>query len=100
MNVGEFGNVMLYNVKEDISGTLANSMVLIDPEGTEKTVFPELGTLDVDTPVGRFLANQYVAYTFEEGDITMPGVWRTRVISDFTADKTLKTNLTRFKVKP
>ena len=100
MNVGEFGNVMLYNVKEDISGTLANTMVLIDPEGTEKTIEPELGTLDVDTPVGRFLANQYLAYTFEQGDVTIPGVWRTRVITQFDANKTLKTNLTRFTVDP
>lgn len=98
MNVGEFGNILRYNVKEDIT-TSTNTVTFVDPTGKETTRDAPVGLADVQTDRGKFSAGEYIEYTFAQGDIPIPGTWQCRVNSEFST-KTLKSDLTPFKVKP
>ncbi len=97
MNVGEYGNLLRFNVKEDISSNTALSMEFIDPCGKALVTVPTLGTSQVVTDAGTFAANQYVDYTFASTDIDSAGWWKVRVAVTYAA-KLLKTDYTRFEV--
>jgi len=86
MNVNEYGNVIRVNVKEDISVN-TNTLQLISPSPINKKKFITaadglvVGGSNVITPLGTFLANEYVEYTIKAGDITTAGEWVARVAS-------------------
>lgn len=86
MNVNEYGNTLRFNVGQDISLNL-NKIELRSPSPVVrlKTITASeglvIGTIDVVTPEGTFLANEYVEYVIQEGDIHSSGLWEARVYS-------------------
>ena len=96
MNVGEYGNKLRINAKEDITGN-TNLVKLISPQKyytvKEITVANGLsvGASDVDINGEIYLAGEYVEYTFIEGDIFICGEWQTRLISNFPPGSVNKT---------
>jgi len=97
MNVGEYGNLLRFNVKEDISSYTELSLEFIDPCQNTLVTVPVIGTSQVVTDAGTFDANEYVEYTFASTDIDVAGWWKVRVAVTFAA-KLLKTDYTRFEV--
>lgn len=99
MNSGEYGQVLRFNVKEDISSATTLEVILRDPEREESTVTATLGVLEVTTDIGTFSANEYVEYTLQDGDIDDDGWWFARAVITF-ADKKLKSDWQQFRVRP
>lgn len=97
MNADEFGNILRLNVNEDISSnTNILELTSPDPVHTKKNITVadglSVGTQDVITPNdGTFKADEYVAYTLQQGDIFIPGEWRARLFSENAGDATGKT---------
>lgn len=93
MNVGEYGNVLRFNVGEDISSN-NNILELKSPSPVAKTISItgteglSVGTSPISTPEGDFNANEYVEYTIKSGDIFIHGVWEARVFSQ-SSDETV-----------
>lgn len=86
MNIGEWGNTLRINVKEDISSRI-NTLELLSPTPVVKvqiiTSAEGLSVGGSDLTVGgeTYLANQYIEYDIAEGDIFISGDWETRVHS-------------------
>lgn len=92
MNVNEYGNKIRLNVSEDISNNI-NQLILYSPSPTySKNIITSESGLNVpDQPVDvggeTYNANEYAEYTLKDGDITLAGEWRVRLIST-TNDET------------
>lgn len=91
MNVGNYGNTFVggtgfSGAGFDLSAYTNLSLVFTLPDSSEITVeSPDvvLGALDYTLPNGQiFSANQYVTYVFVEGQVTVAGAWRVRLIYD------------------
>jgi len=86
MNVGEHGNVIRFNVGEDISEYI-NTIEFISPAPyNRKIVFTAasgvvVGDIDLEVDTGTFLAKQYLEYTTQAGDFDIDGIWQSRVTS-------------------
>lgn len=99
MNDGEYGNVLYFYLKEDVSAN-TNKIIIKDPDGNEsaeKTA--TLGTTNLSTPRGTWPANQWVQYTIAKGDIDESGTWEFKATSEFSSTKKLETDWKRHKVK-
>ena len=87
MNANEYGNKIRINVNEDISLN-TNSLKLISPTPyrTSKTITEADGLVvgDVNVQVGQetYLADEYLEYEFQDGDIFVAGEWEVKVISE------------------
>ena len=107
MNVDEYGNVLRFNVGEDISST-TNILKITGPYTSNKELILgvadglAVGTIDISLPDGDYLANQYVTYTFQEGDIDIQGVWQARlsVTLSGNAARKITDKKASFKVYP
>ncbi len=92
MNVGNFGNTFVGGTGYsgagfDLSAYTGLSLVFSPPGVAEFTVTVAdgvtMGTIDYVLPNGRiFNANQYVTYVFIDGQVTVAGNWRVRLIYD------------------
>lgn len=54
----------------------------------------------VTTTLGIFLANKYVAYTFQDGDVDEIGEWSCRVVYDDADPQHLISDVATFEVSP
>lgn len=97
MNVGEYGNILRVNLKEDIS-SFTNTMRLISPvpyysvkEITSANGLT-VGTVPVDVGGEIFQPNEYLEYTIQVGDIFMAGAWEVKTISVDTVNDKCMTN--------
>lgn len=75
MNVGEYGVVFAFDASFDMSAKTSLSLALTKPDGTVLTKTPTLGTIPLVTTLGTFAANEYVTYTFINGDVNQAGIW-------------------------
>lgn len=103
MNAGEYGIVHNHNLNFNVSGFTTLSITYTRPDGTTFTVTNP----DVTAPAvplvtddaGTFAANQYTAYTFVAGNITVEGVYTFRVTYT-DGSKLLKDDTASFTVNP
>ena len=106
MNVGEYGNILRFNVGEDISLN-TNTLKIKSPYPLVKTKTIStvdgltVGEIPISTPEGDFLPNQYLEYTIKEGDIFIQGLWEVRVYSKTPDNLMCKItdNIKTFKVE-
>ena len=103
LNVYEYGNVFRFNAGTDISATTPT--LILEPrygKALEKTVTDGVTIPVVDVTVNgvTFLQNEYVEYTFKDGDLTIDGRWRAKLKAKFSPTKELITNYQRFTVMP
>lgn len=83
MNVGEYGISYNLNVNYDISGFTTLGLVFTRPDGT--TITRANGSVTVPstplvtTDAGTFAANQYCAYVFQVGDLSVAGEYTVRL---------------------
>lgn len=78
MNVGEYGIALQFGTGFDMSSQTSLHIQFTKPNGTVLTVVGTLGTI-LSAP---FSANQYVKYTFVNGDIDQAGSYQVRAIYD------------------
>lgn len=100
MNVGEYGIALNVNVNFDLSGASSLVLAFIRPDDSSFVGTPTAPAADLATPdQGTFAARQYARYVFEDGDLTVPGTYRTRLTyTDQT--KRLVSDVTTFEVSP
>lgn len=94
MNVGDFGNAFIFGTGTNGAGfdmTAYTKLTLTFTGPDKSTTFavtsPDvvLGLVDYTLPSGLiFAANQYVMYPFQEGQITLAGMWSCRLTYDET----------------
>ena len=75
MNVNEYGVQLAFNSSFDMSAETSLSLALTKPDGTVLTKTPTLGVVPLVTTEGTFAANEYVTYTFINGDVDQAGIW-------------------------
>lgn len=100
MNVGEYGIALNINVNFDISGASSLLLSFVRPDNTSFVGTPTAPATDLATPdQGTFAARQYARYVFEEGDLTVPGTYLTR-LTYVDSSKRLVSDVTSFDVSP
>lgn len=79
MRVGEWGVVFLFSTGFNMQNSTLLSLKFTKPDGTALTVTNltgvTVGTSPITTTLGVFAANQYVQYTFKNGDVNQAGTW-------------------------
>lgn len=99
MNAAEYGNVVYFNLQEDVSAN-TNTIVIRDPSWVTTEVAATLGTTTLVTPSdGTWTANEWVSYTIADGDIDIHGIWAFRAVSVYSASKKLKTDWINHEVE-
>ena len=98
INVGEYGKAIPFDVGEDISAN-TNQLYLKKPDGTILKKDAVVGTSNLQTTKGLFLANQHVTYTPISTDFDVDGRWQTRVVSTSSTALT-KTDWQKLEVMP
>ena len=80
LNKGETGQTIFANLGEDVSTATAYKFILEPKLGTKLEKVDAdgvtLGTANVDVGDETYLANQYVKYTTQDGDLSYSGQWR------------------------
>ena len=87
LNVGEYGQTLRVNFREDISAGLSFDFELEPQRGntSEKIGMATLGTVDYTNGEEKLLANEYIEYIIKSGDLYKAGEWRMKgsaIISD------------------
>ncbi len=104
MNVNEYGIVFAFSTAFNMSTYTSISIEFDKPSGATLTVTDADGVtvpaVDVTTTLGVFLANKYVAYTFQDGDVDEIGVWAARVVYDDASPQHLISDVGTFTVNP
>lgn len=72
--VGDVGTTFLFDADSDISGGTAYKLEFCKPSGPVLTVAATLGT-DVDPDDPTALANEYVTYVWQTGDLDISGIY-------------------------
>ena len=104
LNKNEYGQVLYANLGEDISTATAYKFVLEPKLGTKLEKVDAdgvtLGTANVDVGDETYLANQYVKYTTQDGDISYSGEWRSKGEATMSSTNQVIGDYTRFTVLP
>jgi hypothetical protein len=100
-NEGEYGSVLRINLGKDISAGTSLTVYLEPKRGDEKTFTTNLvvGTSNVIVDDEGFLANQYLEYTLQDGDLDEHGQWRARG-SAIVSGELIKSDYVKFTVLP
>lgn len=105
MNNGEYGILFLLDTNFTLPGYLTLSMTFTKPSGATlgPIVPPDLsvGAVDYDTETkGIFQANEYVSYTFQNGDVNEAGLWSVRLTRTDSTPRTLISDPGQFTIHP
>ncbi|MCK5602163.1 hypothetical protein KAR91_09845 [Candidatus Pacearchaeota archaeon] len=98
---GTYGSVLRVNLGTDISAGTELTVYLEPRRGDEKEFTTNLviGTSNVNVDDQGFLANQYLEYTLQDGDLDEAGQWRARG-SAIVSGELIKSDYVRFTVLP
>lgn len=107
MNVYEYGVIFAFSTGFDMSANTSLQIEFWKPDNPwsedtnltpSLTVTATLGTGALVTTAGLFLTNQYVKYTFIQGDVDQVGQWTARVIYNDATPKHLISDVAYFHV--
>lgn len=100
-NDGEYGSVLRVNLGTDISAGTSLTLYLQPRRGEEKEFTTNLvvGSSNVTVDDQSFLANQYLEYTLQDGDLDEAGQWRARG-SAIVSGELIKSDYVKFTVLP
>ena len=84
-NVDEYGEVLYFDVHEDISSATTYQVTIKDPDGNETTKTATLEASDTATDYGTFTGNQHVSYTTVATDFDEEGRWKIRAKITFAS---------------
>lgn len=105
MNVGDYGVQFVFGSSPalDLSSFSVLSLVFTRPNGTTLTVTtPDLSVPATPVTIGgvTYAANTYASYFFQDGDVTVPGVWKARLNYQNASPILLHSNYGSFLVGP
>jgi hypothetical protein len=100
-NEGEYGSVLRVNLDTDISAGTTLTVELEPQTGDLKSFTSNvaLGTVNVTVDDQTFVANEYLEYTLQDGDLDQAGQWRARG-SAIVSGVLIKSDFVRFTVLP
>jgi len=100
-NDGEYGSILRVNLGVDISAGTGYTVTLEPRAGDEKpfTTNVALGTANIDVDDETYLANQYLEYTLQDGDLDQDGPWLARG-SSIVSGELIKSDFVWFTVLP
>lgn len=99
VNQGEYGQILRFNVSEDIS-TASVTLEFLDKTGTVTTKSATTPASDATLSDGTvFKANEYGQYTVESGLLDNAGLLRVRLVATYSSPaKVLKTQYKRILI--
>ena len=83
MRVNDYGVIYAQNTGFDLSAFTALSLVFTKPDGTTLTVTNPsvaVGAVALTVKGNIFPANEYITYTFANGDVTAAGNWMAQLV--------------------
>lgn len=100
-NNGEHNSKLRVNLGQNISAGTSLTVFLQPQAGDEKefTTNVAVGTSNITVDDLSFLANEYLEYTLQDGDIDFVGQWRARG-SALVNGELIKSDYVRFTVLP
>jgi hypothetical protein len=99
MNYNEIGQPIRINLGEDIS--LSTPTLILLPEiGVIKNITSGVTVPDSDVTVGdeTLLANEYIEYYTQDGDLDYIGRWKFKAKLDFSSTDIRQTDYQKFRV--
>lgn len=102
MNVNEYGIVFYLNTSYVMTAFTSLSLAITRPDASVLTVTNpavSVGLVNLTTPNGTYLANQYIKYTLASGDITLAGTYTVR-LTYLEAGIRLISDVVTFTVNP
>jgi len=102
MKVGEYGTTLYFDTDFDMSSYTTITLTITRPSGSTLIIVTPtllLGTVNLCTPLGNFIAYQYVSYTFQAGEVNQAGQWTAQIHYE-DADASLYSKVTSFTVDP
>ena len=98
INKDEDGQTLRVNFSEDISAA-SDYLFIIEPKfGDKLEKTGVLGTANVDVGDETYLANEYIEYVTEDGDIDQSGQWRMKGEATMSSTEKLITDYVQFTV--
>jgi hypothetical protein len=100
-NKDEYGSKIRVNLGTDISSGTGLAFYLEPRYGDKKEFTTNLivGASNITVDDYEFLANQYLEYTFQDGDLDKKGEWRARGEA-LVSGELIKSDYVRFTVLP
>lgn len=102
LNKGEYGQKLYVNMGQDISSATGLTFIL-EPQGgqkLEKTSNVAVGTTNITDGDQDLIANEYLEYTVQDGDLTYAGTWRIKGECLLTSTNKLISDYKYIEVKP
>lgn len=99
MRVGEIGKVQNLITGFNLSGATVLSVILTRPDGTTITKTGSCVTAP-NTEAPPLVANQYIRYTTEAGDIDVDGTWQICGVYEDATPKKYYSDDATFEVSP
>jgi hypothetical protein len=100
-NEGEYGSKLYVDLGVDISAATSLTVILEPRRGDTKefTSNVAVGTANTDVDDKTFLADQFLEYTIQDGDLDESGQWRAKG-SALVGSELVKSDYVRFTVLP
>ncbi len=101
ININEYGVEFAFSTGYDMSAYSTLSLDFTKPDETHLIVTNPSVTVGVGnlvTTEGTFLANKYVLYTFQSGDLNVAGTWCAKLTYTDASPKRLVADVTHFTV--
>lgn len=102
LNKGEYGQKLYVNMEQDVSSATGLTFIL-EPQGgkkLEKTSDIAVGTTNITDGDQDLIANEYLEYTVQDGDLTYTGTWRIKGECLLTSTNKLISDYKYIEVKP
>ena len=103
-NQGEFGQTLRAAIGQDVSSNIGLTFT-IEPQAGKKLERDQsegvtLGTVDVTEGDTLYLANEYLEYVVQDGDLHTSGRWRKKAAAKMSQTQETIGNYERFTVLP
>jgi len=98
LNKDEYGQILTVNFATDLSTATELKMYIQPKYGEELEKTATLGTVNISVGDENYLANQYIVYTTQDGDIDQSGQWRKKGTAQMNSTTKNTTDYTHFTV--
>ena len=98
INKDEYGQTLRVNFGEDVSAATAYNFIIEPKFGDKLEKTGTLGTSNVEVGDETYLANEYIEYITEDGDIDQAGQWRMKAEATMSSTEKLSTDYQLFTV--
>jgi hypothetical protein len=100
LNKGEYGQKVYVNMGQDVSTSTENTFILQPQIGEKLTRTGVVGSTNITVDDQDLIADEYLEYTIQSGDLTYAGTWRMKGECLLTSTNKLISDYTILEVMP